>query len=351
MKELIYSINGKILKYSFGIYVKSSSGFGALKRKQPTDFNFPDQHGDSWDLSEPYFESRDITLECWMSAPNWGKLYENFNAFKAELMKPGQQRLLIQYPPIAKDREYRVIMMDGIDLNARIKDGKVFAEFSIKLKEINPLKKVLVYYGQGSPVLRYNCPTETEIFTSYGDVITANGNVDTRMNFMFNTPWDLNNYNGRNLLAKTWETKVYDTGVVVKPVQAYLHGNRRVFLRVDNAFTDGGNTSNFMVEFKPFASSLPSIFILYDSELMSDESEKVKAVDLALTSYTVIFHNVDLDNTPNGGELTIYNISLTLGMVDYYSPAPEDVKTVVIAGDISKITNLYFEGQTLWTEL
>lgn len=352
MSEIIYSINGKYLKSGFGIHIRDSSGFGALRRKSLVDFSFPEQHGDSFDLSQVYYESREINFDCWIVADGIQKLYDNFNAFKAELMKPNTQRLLIQFPPIAKDREYRVVLMDGIELDVKHKKGKVFANFQLKLKEFNPIKKVFQYYGYGNVNLRYDSPDETEIFTSEGGYINALGNVNTTLNLTGVNKVDQTNFKGRNLLSASWSLVVDAGGVgAYAPVSGYIHGlNMRYYFRLENAFFHGQG-SRFRVEFKPFANTLPSIFLDFDAYELSTPEDRVRSVDLKQTTYQILVHNIDPIAGANPSPLEIENVSLTRDYIDYYKPAPEELKTVVIAGDISKIKNVYFEGSELWKEL
>lgn len=348
-RRLIYSVNGKYFE-QFGVNVSGSSGFGLLARKEPQKYDYPEQHGSTYDLSNPYFEARTITLNCWIKGASWQELYRNYLNFMAEFKKPETQRLLIEYPPTATPRIYQVITLEESELKKQIKNGKMYAEFDLKLVEPNPIKKVLMYYGNGTAFLKYNSPDPVEIFLPNNLKIDANSNVDTTLNLNASNIVSSHRFLGRNFLKNSWNVQ---TDVSLELPKPFILGGGRYYFRFEDAYFESAINDRFTVEFVPFYNGYPSIYL--DFDLSSDIDEifnKPFPVDFLNTDYRVFVHPYSVFVPPAGDDIiNVTNISLTKDPVDFWTPAPEDTKYIVLAGDVRKITNVQFQGAIIWQEL
>lgn len=144
VKGLEYYINGFNLKEDFDIRVSSSEGILDLpKFKTPTAIDWPDYHGEIVDLDARRLQAREITLNCWIRAKK-GKMEftQKVNDFNRIFMADGTQRLMIQIHP-TKPLVYEVYSVDGINYDKRWHNGKMIGTFTLKLKEPDPVKRVL----------------------------------------------------------------------------------------------------------------------------------------------------------------------------------------------------------------
>lgn len=176
MGEVRYSINGKYFK-DYGIYVSSSLGLlDALKRKQVKTYDWAEYHGESVDLSNPKFEAREITLNCFVKGDNYQEMFENFRSVVlSEFQKSGTQRLLVE-PFGYKALPFEVYLSEEVKLDKEFSESMSVGIFSLKIVEPNPIKKVLHLTGS-SLNLSYNSPKETEIFYGNGVKDTVKGNA------------------------------------------------------------------------------------------------------------------------------------------------------------------------------
>lgn len=128
---------------SYGVTVQRAKGLvDALERKEPLQEAWDNYHGDQVDLSSPTFEGRDIELECWIRASNKDSLVNQFNNFISQFDKSGLQQLLVDIG--TRSLVYAVFRKERIAIDNRWKEiGEVFGSFTIKLREPDPVKRVL----------------------------------------------------------------------------------------------------------------------------------------------------------------------------------------------------------------
>ncbi|KAA0126440.1 hypothetical protein FY557_17470 [Chryseobacterium sp. SN22] len=180
MSEVKYSLNGKQFK-DFGVYVSESSNLaGMLERKQITQYDWAEYHGISPDLSRPRYKEREIELKCFIRGENWEDLFANFRDLViSDFSKAGTQRLQVQ-PMGFKTLAYEVFMKDEVQIEKQFSQGEMFATFTLKMIEPNPIKKIFKT-SLDSFRLKYDSPSETEIFIGDGTKLIGRGNV----NFLF----------------------------------------------------------------------------------------------------------------------------------------------------------------------
>lgn len=176
MSEVKYSLNGKSFK-EFGVYVSESIGLvGLLESKNITQYDWAEYHGIAPDLRKPKFKERTIELKCFIRGNNWEELFNNFIAFViGEFSKSGTQRLHVE-PFGFKTLPYEVYMKDEVKPEKQFSDGEMFATFSLKFIEPNPIKRVLKT-TLDTFKLSYEIDSETEIFFGDGTKQTGRGNV------------------------------------------------------------------------------------------------------------------------------------------------------------------------------
>lgn len=176
MSEVKYSLNGKSFK-DFGVYVSDSIGLvGLLESKNITQYDWAEYHGIAPDLRKPKFKERTIELKCFIRGNDWEELFNNFMVFViGEFSKPGTQRVHIE-PFGFKTLPYEVYMKDEVKPEKQFSDEEMFATFSLKFIEPNPIKRVLKT-TLDTFKLSYEIDSETEIFFGDGTRQTGRGNV------------------------------------------------------------------------------------------------------------------------------------------------------------------------------
>lgn len=142
VSQLEYYLNGVNFR-DFGIRVESSNGvLDQPKLKQPAAIDWPDYHGKVVDLTAKRYEEREITLNCWLKASGKIDFVERVNRLHEHFQADGTARLMISIHP-TKPLLYEVYAADGISYNKRWHDDKMIGTFSLKLREPDPVKRVV----------------------------------------------------------------------------------------------------------------------------------------------------------------------------------------------------------------
>lgn len=139
MSHLIgeYSIDGKDLYVNYKIAVKKAPDelLRLPKRKTPISHDWGDANGEEVDLSKPFFESRDFTLECLFIVDSKEEFWDNRDAFMNEWRKPGTRRLFIS----KFQRSFFVYYKDNTSFERFTKmDGKIICQLNLLLNEPEP---------------------------------------------------------------------------------------------------------------------------------------------------------------------------------------------------------------------
>ncbi|MCE4064362.1 phage tail family protein [Chryseobacterium gleum] len=172
---LKWSINGRDFA-EFGINVSESKGvLDKLKPRERNSYTWAEYHGKQIDLSKPYFEAREMELQCWLRASDSNRLTENFNSFLALFDTKSTKRFLIE-PFGNKELAYEVLLNGSADLSKEFREGEMYGSFTLKLIEPNPIKRVLKT-SLDTFKLSYEIDSETEIFFGDGTKQTGRGNV------------------------------------------------------------------------------------------------------------------------------------------------------------------------------
>lgn len=148
ISQLEYYLEGVNLK-EYGIRVESSTGVLDLpKLKTPASNDWADYHGKVIDLTAKRYEEREITLNCWIKATGKMDFTERLNRLYEVFRKDGTQRLMIAIHP-TKPLVYEVYCEDGVAPSKRWHDDKMIGTFALKLKEPDPVKRVVRHQRLG----------------------------------------------------------------------------------------------------------------------------------------------------------------------------------------------------------
>ncbi len=140
--QLSYSLDGTDFK-AWDIYVSESNGIlDRPKLKSPLRVDWDDYHGEVIDLQRKRVEAREITLNCFMKANGKMDFVNKLNDFLDVFSKDGTQRLMIDIHP-TKPLVYEVYNESGVSISKRWNDDLMVGTFSLKLKEPNPVKRVV----------------------------------------------------------------------------------------------------------------------------------------------------------------------------------------------------------------
>lgn len=188
-KRLAYLLDGVNFK-DFGVYVSGSKGIiDSLKMKEPLKLDWDGYHGEAIDLSRPRMQAREITLECFIKSDG-GKIafvqavkdfLEQFYTphkkqadSKSEAVAAGLHRLTIDIHP-TKALVYEVYLPDGTDISKEWNDSKMVGTFSLKLKEPEPVKRVLKHFrvNENSKTVTITLTTEKLVNIYWGDGTTT----------------------------------------------------------------------------------------------------------------------------------------------------------------------------------
>lgn len=365
MSEVRYSINGHYFK-DFGVFVSDSNGIAdTLKRKKVNSYDWAEYHGISVDLSKPKFEAREIELKCFIVGDNWETLFANFNKMvRDEFAKEGTQRLLIE-PFGFKALPYEVFLQDEVKVDKTFSNGQMVATFSIKMIEPNPIKKVLYFTGNTLD-LAFNCPTETEIFYGNGLKEVANGNVSLSGKTLANRVVSGYGFEGRNLIAQSYLPTVFNSSdnsqLFIEIVS--LKNEPCVFVSrpkgeelyywgygFEGKLTIGQTyTASVYVHQRSLATKNIKLEVYrHGSITIAVDSHEWRKISYTFTySGGWAFILIGIDHN----DMEIKELKVERGnKATDWTPAPEDEKYIILAGNVEDITGLTTNAKVLWDKL
>lgn len=200
VKQLKYLLDGVDFK-EYGVFVSASKGLlDGLKMKDPYKVEFDGYHGTAIDLSRPRYEEREITLDCFINTTG-GKLefVRKVKAFldlfcarhkvaegatlNADLCPAGLHRLMVDIHPV-KALVYEVYLPDATDVEKTWNDARMTGTFSLKLREPEPVKKVLKHIRTNSSnaTTQFTITTNKLVNVYWGDGTTTQDVYGTAVN-------------------------------------------------------------------------------------------------------------------------------------------------------------------------
>lgn len=173
-KQQAYLLDGVDFK-KFGVYVSGSDGvMNRPKLKAPASLSWDNYHGESVDLAHKFYESREITLSCFIKAESKMDFIKRITEFEQQFDKTGTNRLVIDVHPV-KPLIYEVYCKDAIEITKQWSNELMVGTFKLKLVEPEPVKRVLKHIRVGESTK--TC-TITLTTTKYVNIYWGDGSVD-----------------------------------------------------------------------------------------------------------------------------------------------------------------------------
>ncbi|KAA6303122.1 MAG: hypothetical protein EZS26_000725 [Candidatus Ordinivivax streblomastigis] len=170
VNQLSYFIEGINFK-DLGITVSESNGvLDRPKLKSPFKVDWPDYHGEVIDLTRKRVEAREIELKCWMKAAGKMDFVTKLNSFLAIFQADGTQRLTVDIHP-TKPLIFEVYNESGISISKRWNDEVMIGTFTLKLKEPDPVKRVVRHQriSEDTKTLTITMTTAKAVTIHWGD--------------------------------------------------------------------------------------------------------------------------------------------------------------------------------------
>lgn len=140
--DVTYFLDGTDLK-AYGVYVSASTGLiNRPKLKEPVKHSWKTHHGDVVDLSKRYYESRKITLDCFIKANGKEDFVLKMNTFLQLFDASGTRRLMVSVD-VAKPLVYEVYLADQVEPKKTWSDNQMIGTFNLELVEPSPIKRVV----------------------------------------------------------------------------------------------------------------------------------------------------------------------------------------------------------------
>lgn len=167
------TIDNKNVYTEYGVILLKSSGeLDYLKYKKPYLRKWDDEHGEEVDLSERYFETRKIVLECLIKTTTKALFQSKLKAFWTFLSATGLRMMLLPELSFA----YMVYPKGGASITRLTKwnDTLMYGRFKVVLEDPEPVSRQ--FTTDQDPKVQVTIQlTGTKVYTIYwGD-----GNSDT----------------------------------------------------------------------------------------------------------------------------------------------------------------------------
>jgi hypothetical protein len=180
-----YYINGVHFD-TYGVKVSASRGLlNSLKMREPVKVTWPDHHGEVMDLATPRYESREITLECYIKAATSTAFILAVQSFLAAFQATGLQRLMIDVNDGEETRKalvYEIYLGDEAEISKKWNATLMIGTFNLKLREPEPVKRVYKFVaatGAMTVTMTITTPDPVNIYWGDGahvyDIITSSG--------------------------------------------------------------------------------------------------------------------------------------------------------------------------------
>lgn len=166
---------------SLGVIVEKLDGVLDMpNRKDPLKVDWPDYHGEVVDLMKPVYGVREIELRCWIKAASKDELVSKWLQIKNIFDAPGTQRLQIDAG--TKPLLFDVYHPEALQVENKWRNsGPYFARFTLRLREPEPVKRVLKVSGSSCSItltsrklLSISWGDNTKTMNVYGNGVTVN---------------------------------------------------------------------------------------------------------------------------------------------------------------------------------
>lgn len=136
--RVTYKYNNVDLR-NYGVRVSKGRGFlGVPARKEPKKYEYPDENGYLPDLTNPVYEARTITLECFIMADSAIQLSSKYKTLTEALLSVTSLVPLIVEIDTTRVFSGDVYTVSISELNNIFSEGKNIGTFNIEIVEPNP---------------------------------------------------------------------------------------------------------------------------------------------------------------------------------------------------------------------
>lgn len=144
-----YYIEGVDLT-TYGVYVSGSKGLLDMpKAKDVITVDIPDYNGERMIDAVPSYEAKDIQLSCGLIADDADDLNQKLSDFKTLLYSAGVKQMVIT--GFDKELVFMVHCLDGFQVTKEWRDDQLIATFTLKLRDLFPVKQVLKFTVSTAP--------------------------------------------------------------------------------------------------------------------------------------------------------------------------------------------------------
>lgn len=337
MAELIWNINGKYFK-DFGVCVEDSKGIMDEPNQKKTDtYDWAEYHGLATNLSQyPKYEAREFELSCWITGDYWLNMRNQFEVFISEFRRAGKQRLLVDVFG-NKTYVFDVNLVGKTELKKRFKTGRMFGAFTLKLIEYSPIKKILTTTKPNFQ-LSFNSPKWVEVnIDGSVEIVKGTVNINKTLPNRELTHYD---FLGRNLVKNS--TKLIDKNthwVEDFHLSEHLNGGQQYTIRISAITQNEGDYFYINDEFGNFIT-------IIDKAQYGRFEKTFTYSGVGGVGKLILFRHPETNSF-----YQFERMKLEKGSMTPYSPAPEDMHFISIAGNIEEITNLTTNADVLWERL
>jgi hypothetical protein len=144
---IVYKLDGIDIK-TYGVYVSASDGL--LSRPKPKvnlQVDWADYNGTVVDLTKRLYEPRDIDIDFFIKGDSQADFVLKSNTFLALFDALGTRRLevFVENEATPKPLVYEVYLSESVSVSKKWSSTTMVGTFSLKLKEPEPIKRVLKY--------------------------------------------------------------------------------------------------------------------------------------------------------------------------------------------------------------
>lgn len=144
--DVKYTLDGVDIK-TYGVYISKSFGFHSKPDfKKITTHDWAEYNGEVVDLAHRYVMPREITLECFIRSSTQADFTTKCNTFLNLFDKKGLLNLSVVIDE-NKPFPYLVYLDKGVDVKKDWQDGPMVGVFTLKLREPEPVKRVIKFVG------------------------------------------------------------------------------------------------------------------------------------------------------------------------------------------------------------
>lgn len=174
--------------YPFKVHVEKTTGLiGKPSLKGTETFDWKYLHGTTPDLHNRRYQSKEITMSCWIEADSKQQLIQRYNAFIGYFTYDDLIFMKVTWSddmdyggsmpspnPWAVKGLYDLVWLKNVKVDKqRVRKGKNYIQFTLVFEDPYPMKRVYLYGGTELEGVNYDIVSDTEIdiYTSAGDCV------------------------------------------------------------------------------------------------------------------------------------------------------------------------------------